>query len=65
MKSKTSRDRRREAEHNTSGASIGGRNHYNIETCPKHGRTAHLSCLGGRCCKCQDESLVAQGLVKP
>lgn len=32
--------------------------------CPKHGLTLHLGCAGGRCCKCQQEGLEAQGLVK-
>jgi hypothetical protein len=32
--------------------------------CPKHGLTLHLGCAGGRCCRCQQEGLEAQGLVK-
>jgi hypothetical protein len=43
----------------------GSRNAWWLAQCPKHGRTAHMSIIGGRCCRCQDEGLVAQGLVKP
>jgi len=33
------------------------RNHYWWADCPKHGRQAHLSYLGGRCERCQAEGL--------
>jgi hypothetical protein len=32
--------------------------------CKVHGRQAHLAYLGGRCEKCQQEGLEAQGLVR-
>lgn len=35
-----------------------------IKTCPKHGLTEHLGYLGGACCRCHHENLIAQGLVK-
>lgn len=36
------------------------RNHYWWADCPKHGRQAHLSYLGGRCERCQAEKLEAR-----
>jgi hypothetical protein len=43
----------------------GSRNHYVIATCKKHEKQQHLSYLGGACVVCQQEGLVAQGLVRP
>ncbi len=57
--------RERAARIQVNYGSPGGRNHFVMAKCTKHGLTAHLSWLGGACCKCQDEGLVAQGLVKP
>jgi len=39
------------------------RNTWVWADCPKHGRQAHLSYLGGRCQACQVEGLQAQGLL--
>lgn len=36
----------------------GSRHGWYYAECPVHGRTEHLTYLGGRCAKCQDEALV-------
>ena len=41
------------------------RNTWVWADCPKHGRQAHLSYLGGRCQACQVEGLEAKGLLAP
>lgn len=41
------------------------RHHYWFADCPKHGRQAHQSYLGGRCERCHVERLAEQGLVRP
>lgn len=33
------------------------KNSWWLAECPKHGNTTHLAVLGGRCTRCQDESL--------
>lgn len=52
------------AEHNAL-SKPGSRIGYVMAECPKHGTTAHLEYLDGRCCKCAHEALVEKGLVRP
>ena len=37
-----------------AGAESVGKNSWWYAQCPKHGKTEHLSYLGGRCYKCAD-----------
>lgn len=53
------------ASANQPASPPGSRNTYDLAVCPTHGRTEHLSYLGGACCVCHHASLVARGLVKP